>query len=70
MCHNIIDDENEELPFFPGDPFKMNEYKTKNRKLVPKEICTPSIQGSAPSHSLPLIVFFTSVVVCLQLLLL
>lgn len=79
MCHNIIDDELleldsitqiEESPFFPGEPFKRNEYETKNRKLVPNEICTPSIQGSAPHQSLLLIVFLTSIVVCLQLVLL
>lgn len=35
--------------YFPGEPFKKNEYQRKN---IPKEICTPSIRGDASQMSL------------------
>ena len=35
--------------FFPGQPFKENEYLPKSGG-EPKIVCTPSIKGSAPLH--------------------
>ena len=53
--HNEDIHRYEKETYFPGEPFKKNEYERKN---VPKEICTPSVRGDA-SHIrlyLPLIV--------------
>mmetsp|Transcript_7811 Transcript_7811/g.14718 ORF Transcript_7811/g.14718 Transcript_7811/m.14718 type:complete len:83 (+) Transcript_7811:2285-2533(+) len=35
--------------FFPGAPFKKNEYYRRN---MPKDVCTPSVKGASTlSHS-------------------
>jgi hypothetical protein len=75
MCDNIIDnvqeigsktktsDKDEGRPYFPGEPFKKNEYE---RRKVPKEICTPSIRGDASSIQMLKIVSFTTVIATVQ----
>lgn len=78
MCKNIIDNEfdiesksiDTKLSYFPGEPFKKNEYEAKKRSSIPKEVCTPSIKGSASQLSLLFVVSFITVMVGLQILLL
>ena len=76
MCHNLLDDELrlknmqklDKSSYFPGELFKENEYESKGRKTIPKNVCTPSVHGSAQSISPSLVVFFTFLIFCLQTL--
>ena len=83
MCQNNMIDNNykieverksitssdNEAPYFPGEPFKKNEYEKQKRKNVPKEICTPSIKGNASQHQLSVIIIFSITMVGLQVVL-
>ncbi len=78
MCSkNVIDDYRltttsdageESTPYFPGEPFKMNEYEAKRRKSQPKEVCTPSIKGNASGLKVQTITLVVAAVVTLQFL--
>ena len=54
--------------YFPGEPFKKNEYEKQKGKNVPKDICTPSIKGNASQLQLSGIVIFTTAMIVLQAL--
>lgn len=48
--------------FFPGEPFKKNEYLPKS-KDEPKIVCTPSIKGSASTTNVWLIALINFAIV-------
>ena len=74
MCnHNVIENKfhyddkayrNKET-YFPGEPFKKNEYE--GGKIIPKEVCTPSIRGDASQLS-PFLSLTLTVLTLIQIL--
>jgi len=67
-CDNTVDDSlGGNTNYFPGEPFKKNEYENK-RKNIPKEVCTPSIKGTASRIDLLFITFVTTTSIVLHFL--
>jgi len=69
-CSNLVGkapaapSTNNQETFFPGEPFKANEYKGGNE---PKEVCTPSIKGAANSIQLSVLSIGVIAFVCASL---
>jgi hypothetical protein len=78
MCKPVMDDDfdmesTEKLNdvsqlYFPGAPFKRNEYKFDKRKGEPKEVCTPSIQGSSSQREWIVAVAISAFSICYLIL--